>query len=400
MKVILGADAIFPPLTGIGRYAWELANRLPELEAVEELKLYSMGRWVGDAAELLAPSGQLGARSARRDMAVYLRKTLSRQKWAVAAYSLIAPQIARYRLRPFKDHLFHSPNFFLPPHPGPTVATVHDLSPYRFPETQPAARRLLFDRELRLSLKRADHLIVDSTAIRDEVVDMFGWPAQRISVVPLGVDARFHPREPTETKAYLQTLGLAHGQYTLCVATIEPRKGVDSLLVAYEQLPAALRQAYPLVLAGGRGWLSESIHARISRAVSAGWARYLGFVADEHLPVLYGGARLACLLSKYEGFGLPILEAMASGVPVLCSNLSSLPEVGGGAAYYVDPEDDQAVTTAMRRLLEDSIVRAAATEAGLFRAQQFSWSVCARNTMLAYRLIGLGSNQHRVPRAE
>jgi glycosyltransferase involved in cell wall biosynthesis len=317
----------------------------------------------------------------------YLRKSLSRQRWAADAYSVIAPQIARFRLRSYKDYVFHSPNYFLPPHPGPMIATVHDLSPYRFPETQPTARRLLFDRELRLSLKRADHLNVDSTSIREEVVDMFGWSAERISVVPLGVDARFHPREGAETAPFLRTAGLTHGQYALCVATIEPRKGIDNLLAGYEQLPPALRHAFPLVLAGGRGWLSDKLHAQINRAVDAGWVRYLGYVADEHLPLLYAGARVSCLLSKYEGFGLPILESMASGVPVVCSNLSSLPEVGGDAACYVNPEDDQAICKALTHALQDEFWRHSATDKGLARARALSWEACAENTFSAYRTL-------------
>jgi glycosyltransferase involved in cell wall biosynthesis len=143
-----------------------------------------------------------------------------------------------------------------------------------------------------------------------------------------------------------EAYGLSHGSYSLCVTTIEPRKRIDSLLAAYARLPEKLRVVYPLILVGGKGWRSEHLHQAIDAAANAGWLHYLGFVPEDDLPALYAGARLFVYPSSYEGFGLPVIEAMASGVPVVTSNRSCLPEIASGAAKLVDPDDVENCQTA------------------------------------------------------
>jgi alpha-1,3-rhamnosyl/mannosyltransferase len=189
----------------------------------------------------------------------------------------------------------------------------------------------------------------------------------------------------SESVSVLARLGLVHGGYTLYAGTIEPRKNIEVLLDAYSVLPDAIRQRWPLVLAGYHGWQSEQLHQRIDAAVSAGWARYLGYVADEDLPHLFAGAHLFFFPSHYEGFGLPVLEAMASGVPVVCSNASSLPEVAGGAALMFDPEDADALHQLILTGLEDEVWRKTAKEKGLMQASIFSWRRCANETVSVYR---------------
>lgn len=385
MKLILGVDAIFPPLTGIGRYAWELASRLGARHDIDALRFFSMGRWVDHPASLLAsPAGPVPM---RRNLAVQARRWLARQPLGVAAYSALMPHVFRSRLRPFKSHLFHSPNYFIPPVSGLAVATVHDLSNYKFPETHPVARRKYFDKEFPLTLKRATHLITDSEATRSEVSAYFGWPLERITAIPLGADSRFRPMTAAETGATLARYRLRGDGYALCVSTIEPRKNIDKLLCAYEALPDALKGAFPLVLVGGRGWLSDAVHARIERGVSKGWLIYPGYVDDADLPVLYAGARAFLFLSAYEGFGLPVLEAMAAGVPVVTSNCSSLPEVAGGAALLVEPDDLDGVRDAISAALLDDGWRMRAQADGLARAKFLTWERCVEQTVELYRRV-------------
>ena len=175
-------------------------------------------------------------------------------------------------------------------------------------------------------------------------------------------------------------------EYGLCVATIEPRKNIVGLLAAYRLLPDTLRRRFPLVLVGDRGWHNEEILGDIVRAMREGWLRYLGYVAEGDLPLLFSGARMFVFPSFYEGFGLPVLEAMASGLPIVCSNRASLPEVTGEAALLVDPDDVVALGSAIERALEDEQWNRDARPASIERASQFSWDTTAKRTVDVYRL--------------
>lgn len=392
MKLVFPVDAIFPPLTGIGRYAWELALRLPRYPEIEAVRYFTWGRWIKDIhSRQLVSASASGA--ANPDFKASLRKRLAGQCWAVDALSLLAPVWMRYRLRPFRDHLFHSPNYFVPPGTGPAIATVHDLSIYRYPETHPAARVRYFRREFPKVLGRVEHLITDSEAVRREVVEQFGWPEHKITAIPLGVDPSFRPRAAEELLPALAAYRLTPGMYSLCVSTLEPRKNIERLLAAYESLPDSLRRSCPLVLAGGRGWLNRDLDRHLDRAQRQGWAHYLGYVSQEHLPAIYAGAKAFCFPSLYEGFGLPVLESMASGVPVLTSNRSSLPEAAGGAAWLVDPEDFDALREGLLNVLTHDQWRAEARMRGLAIVQRMTWDECARRTVGVYRQM-MGPQLH------
>ena len=384
MDVILAVDALVAPLTGIGRYAYELVQRLPRQLLIGKLRFFSFGRWVDGAALAQRVTRSPRANEAPAAPGPSLRSRLAGNRLAVRAYHALTPPVYGWRLRGESDAIFHSPNYFLPPFPGRSVATIHDLSHVWFPQFHPAARVDYLKRALPDTLRRADFLITDAESVRQEVIAHFDWPADRIAAVPLGVDPAFMPRCAADLTPVLQRYGLQVGGYALFVGTIEPRKNLERLLAAYAALPAALRQRWPLVLAGARGWRSKAIHDRICQGVAAGWVQYLDFVAQDDLPCLYAGARLFAYPSLYEGFGLPPLEAMASGVPVIASNVSSLPEVVGGAALMVEPLDVQAITAALRRGLEDDDWRAAAKELGITRAAAFGWARCIDKTVSIY----------------
>jgi alpha-1,3-rhamnosyl/mannosyltransferase len=297
-------------------------------------------------------------------------------RWARAAYWRYA----------FRGKVFHAPNYLLPQYADNAVVTVHDLSVFKFPETHPVERVRQFERDFSRSMSQARHLITDSHSTRQEVMDYLGWPADKITAVPLGVALQFKPAtDPMRLAATLSGYGLAVGGYTLCVSTLEPRKKIDKLLQAYECLPQSLRERFPLLLVGSYGWLSDHLHQEVARLSGQGWLRYLGFVPEAALPALYAGARSFVYPSTYEGFGLPVLEAMASGVPVVTSNRSCLPELAGGAALLVDPDDVEALVLAVRRCLEDVSWRDAAIVQGLARAKNFSWSECMDQTAVIYR---------------
>lgn len=386
MRVILAADAIQIPLTGIGRYAYELAMGLPQHPLVEQLRLFSLGRWLESSDLVRLAEAPPGANRSTAD-STSLRRHLAGSRLAVRVYQAVTPPLFGWRLRNEVDSLFHSPNYFLPPFPGRSVATIHDLSHVCLPHFHPAARVDYLDRALPATFRQADFLITDAESVRQEVIRHFDWPADRIAAVPLGVAPIFHPRDSVDLAPVLQAYDLTTGGYTLFVGTIEPRKNLERLLLAYESLPTSVRQRWPLVLAGAHGWQSGSIHERIGKAATSGWLRYLKFVPQGDLPFLYAGARLFAYPSLYEGFGLPPLEAMASGVPVVTSNVSSLPEVVGAAALTVDPQDVSALSAALARGLEDDAWRSSAVPLGLERASELTWAACVANTVAIYKRI-------------
>jgi len=380
LKVILSVDLITPPITGIGRYALELARNLSQLPENIDLRYFYFGRWISQQQlDALAQPGS-GIQSAKKSW----RSRLATNRTAVYAYSKLMPMWSGLQLRHEHDAVFHSPNYFLPPFPGRSIATVHDLSHVWFPKFHPTARRELLARDLPKTLERANFLITDAESVRQEIIAHFGWPEDKIAAIPLGVDPCYHPRTDAQLFASLSQWGLSPGGYSLYVGTIEPRKNLIRLITAYEMLPEKLRLQWPLVLAGSRGWHSDDIHHKMTKAANAGWLRYLDYVPQSELPALYAGARLFAFPSLYEGFGLPPLEAMASGVPVITSNTSSLPEVVGNAAITIKPEDTQAINTALHQALEDEIWREKSASAGLLRAAQLTWKMCAFKTYQIY----------------
>lgn len=383
MKVILSVDSVKFPLTGIGRYNFELAKQL-QLQNDLELLYFANGKII---AELPAPKQTMSEKNA------WLRNHLRKNNLAIKAYQLLSGIRNHYALQDHKDVIFHGPGFYLPQFNGPSVATFHDLSIFTHTQYHPPERVRYMQRELNLTLQRASMLITDSEYTRQELASYFGYPLDKIRTISLACSDDFHPREAADSASVLARLGLVHGGYTLYAGTIEPRKNIEALLDAYSTLPDAIRQRWPLVLAGYHGWQSEQLHGRINAAANAGWVHYLGYVADEDLPHLFAGAHLFCFPSHYEGFGLPVLEAMASGVPVICSNASSLPEVAGDSALMFKPTDVDMLRQLIVIGLEDEVWRESAKQKGLMQASTFSWQRCAKETVAVYRELSTGKQE-------
>jgi len=377
VKVILSVEPVRFPLTGIGRYAYELAKRLGECDQLSSCRLFSGSRFL---------SG-LPLPSSHSDRSYRVRQVVQKSRLAVEGYRLLSPWLRRRALANSQGYLYHSTNFFLPPFNGPRVATVHDLSAFKWASCHDPAKLNYLQRGLEHTLKVADALITDCEFTRQEVLAFSGWDEHRIHAVPLAAGEEFYPRDPVMLNEVLRCHGLTAGQYTLFVGTIEPRKNIGRLLQAYRLLPDSVRLRWPLVVSGYRGWQSEDLHRQLCQAEREGWVRYLGFLPAADLPMLYAGARLFAFPSLYEGFGLPVLEAMKSGVPVVCSDSSSLPEVAGGAAWLCDPRDIQGLYEGVRQGLEDNVWREMAIARGKDHAATFSWRQCAEQTLSVYRSL-------------
>lgn len=380
MNVILGVDAIRYPLTGIGRYAYELAKGLSDSPDVATLRFFQGSRLME-----VMPTGEV-ANVGRADLVRSFKLQLLKSPAVVATYRRFGGLLRRRALRFEKGALFHSPNYYLPSHPGPSVSTFHDMSVFRHPEFHPQERVRYMVKELDVALKRVNVVVTDSEHARGELLHYSGFSAQRVLTVPLAVSADFYPRSEIDCAAVLQGHGLSFQGYCLYAGTIEPRKNIARLLDAFEMLPLSLRNRFPLVVVGYRGWKSEALHERLVRAEAQGWARYLGFVSSDDLPIVYAGARAFAFPSIYEGFGLPVLEAMASGVPVVCSTASSLPEVAGDCALMCDPQDVEGLAVLLERAIIDSVWRDAVILRGVKRASDFSWDKTVVGTLAAYRL--------------
>jgi alpha-1,3-rhamnosyl/mannosyltransferase len=382
LKVILAVDAIKAPLTGVGRYALELANRLHHQADIEEVRYFSRWRFLDDIAQRGASAASPG-----NDTGAF-RKMLKNRitSWL---YGTFSPAIHRVRLASYKDYIYHSPNYYLPPFNGRTVASFHDLSVYKYPDYQPAARVAYMKRQIPLTLKRADFIISGSDFSRQEIIEFLGWPGDKIVSVPYGVGGEFMPYPEHQIRKPLSQIGLKPGGYSLCVATIEPRKNILGLLRGFSRLPVDLQHRWPLVLVGARGWHSEETHSCIEQMQAKGAVRYLGYVPESVLPILFAGARAFLFPSFYEGFGLPVIEAMACGVPVMTSNCSSLPEVANGAAHLVPPEDDAQLTDGIRLVLEDEEWRQAVIPLGFEIARRYSWDATVKKTVEVYRRVAI-----------
>jgi alpha-1,3-rhamnosyl/mannosyltransferase len=376
IRLAFNASSLLVPHTGIGAYTRNLGSALRASGEVDPLFFYGLG-WSSEIRQAALP----GAASLRASIL----------KWIPRPYWLkrlgIQQRSFNQGARAHRFDLYHEPGFLPFRFDGPTVITIHDLSPLRYPETHPADRVRNIREYLPKAVEQAARIIVDSAFVKREVMDLLGVDAGRVRPILLGVTAEFKPRGEEETAACLRKYGLQHGGFMLAVGTLEPRKNLLQGIEAHAALPAQVRDRMPFVVAGAKGWLTDALEKRISAAEACGEVRWLGYVPAEDLPLLYAAARLLIYPSIYEGFGLPVLEAMASGVPVVTSDRASLPEVAGDAAIMIDPDDRDALRDAILSLAEDDRYARERAALGVAQARRFSWERCAQETIAVYREV-------------
>jgi glycosyltransferase involved in cell wall biosynthesis len=271
------------------------------------------------------------------------------------------------------------------------VITVHDLSFLRFPERFRPANRLYLSTLTRLSCRRARRVIAVSQATADEVVQLLDVPADCVDVVPHGVEhTRFCPLPPARVEAFRREKGLPE-RFVLFVGTLEPRKNLITLIEAFARLQAA-RDRVHLVIAGGKGWYYQEVFKRVEELDLGKAVHWVGFVPGAELPLWYNAATVFVYPSLYEGFGMPLLEAMACGTPVIASATSSLPEVVGDAGFLVPPHDVTGLADNMERLLVDADWQVELSRRGRARASAFTWDATAQATVASYhRALAVGA---------
>jgi glycosyltransferase involved in cell wall biosynthesis len=363
---------------GINGYIYQLLRHLPAAEkdgspGTPELSYTAFLR----DADFEAPPG-LAVSRARWDTRGPWRRILWEQTYLAA--------VTR------KMDLVHGLAFAVPFMSScPTVVTVHDLSFLRHPSAFRPFNRTYLSLITQASTRRAARVIAVSASTRQDVITLCGVPAEKVVVVPNGVTPEFSPADPAEVSAFRQRKGLPE-RYILFLGTLEPRKNLVRLLDAYALLHARAQGASapavpPLVIAGGKGWFYQEIFARVSALGLIGQVTFPGFVPAEELPWWYRGAALFVYPSLFEGFGLPVLEAMACGTPTITSRASSLPEVAGDGAIMVDPEDVEDLAEAMYQVLTTPDLARQLHATGLRQASRFPWSLTAAATREVYRSV-------------
>ncbi len=282
--------------------------------------------------------------------------------------------------------IFHSPNFVLPPvGKAHTILTIHDLSFLRVPHCAEPSLRAYLSRVVPGAVARAERVLADSFNTKEDVVELLGVPAHKVDVVPAGVEARFCPLgDDPALAAVRRKYNLGAAPFILSVGTLEPRKNFSGLLEGYAIMKQKSDLPHRLVIAGGRGWLYEGIFETARRLKLEQDVIFAGFIADTDLPALYNLADLFAFPTLYEGFGLPVLEAMACGVPVVTANNSCMPELVGDAALTLDADDTESLAYAMAMVLHDEVLRDTLVERGLIRAELFGWPAAAEKLLVAY----------------
>nr|WP_286010020.1 glycosyltransferase family 1 protein [Larsenimonas salina] len=365
------------PLTGVGHYTRELTRILVSKNASHGINVHGLAgpniSPLNSESSLLkespCSSGYSSKSKANGALKRYMRNPLTRHVYRAA----LTYRLQWYRLQKpdAAEAVYWEPNFIRLPWQGKSVITVHDLSHKRFPEYHPKERVSFLNRNLENSLKKADRINVVSEFTAEELTTLYGINQGRIDIVPPGVSERFFYSNVIDQQRVIAKYQMP-SHYCLSVGTLEPRKNLNRLIEAFLTLPPEQQRYCPLILVGMQGW-GDAISPEASKAINAGRIRLLGYIADEDLPALYANATFFAYLSLYEGFGMPIVEAMAAGVPVITSDRGATREVASSAALCVDPENIEEIRAAMILLLEDNNKSKQLMYAGKERAGQFNW---------------------------
>ncbi|MCP4588746.1 glycosyltransferase family 1 protein [Pseudoalteromonas sp.] len=396
MQIVTNVAPLLSPLTGIGHYTEQLlrcllqAPQIDDLCGVSPLAFYSQAQLEKLLSQSIEDGRESNASPSEKKAVLPWRKVAKRVPYARHVKRLIQSHTAKRQASRFKDHIYWEPNYSLLPLGNPSITTVHDLSHIHYPQYHPAERVRLLEHSLAESIEHSARVIAVSEYTKQDISHYFGINASKIDVVSPAVSDSFRS---VYSESDLQLVRKLHGlpeRFILSVATIEPRKNIQGLLQAYSQLPPELRTHVPLVLVGLKGWLTEEVEKLLRPMVESGQVIRLGYVDQEHLPMIYQAATCLAYVSFFEGYGMPIAEAMAAGVPVLTSSRSSMPEVAAGSALLVNPEDIDAISQGLRQIVEDSELCHRMSEQGKVASSMYTWQASTEKLIAAFHKVHSG----------
>lgn len=373
MRIGLDGYPLVWPKTGVAHYTFELARELARLAPEHSFDLIAPAAYPPEVLEQIKQLPNLRAVSVKTNL-------ITRRWWAIG--------LPAYVRRAGLD-LFHGTNYEVPlRNRARNVLTVHDLSVFTYPETHDRRMAARGRRRLPIMLRSAARIITPTEAVKLELIERFQVNPEMVTVTPEAPRKTFAPMPAVETVAVKQRLGVAD-DFILFVGTIEPRKNLLTLVRAFARLLRETAHRPQLVIAGPKGWLNAEFDRAVAEANFGDRLRQIGYVGDEDLRALYSSCTAFVSPSLYEGFGLPPLEAMACGAPVIASRIAAHVETLGAHAQLVEPTDEQALAQAIATLLENQDARARLSRAGLEHAARFSWEKTARLTLEVYEgLLG------------
>ena len=353
---------------GIGRYVRELVAALSRIDSETDYRLFVSG-----AGEIPPAPGTNFTWKPTRLSPLWLARFWHRLRLPFPVENFTG-----------KVDLYHATDFTLPPTHARTLLTVHDLSFVRVPETASPNLKVYLDAVVPRSTRQATHILADSLAAKNDLIEFYNLPPEKITVLLSGVDARF--KRVDSAPGLRQKYNIPERPYIFSIGTVQPRKNYERLIHALVRLRASGHDV-GVVIAGGKGWLEDPIYQTIQQTGMQDYVHFIGFADDADLPALYSQAACVSFATLYEGFGFPVLEGMACGTPVLTSHVSSLPEVAGDAALMVDPYDVEAITDALARLLDDTALREQLIQRGYEQVKNFTWENSARHLLQVYQQI-------------
>lgn len=362
MRIAIDCRTIAAPKTGDRTYCLNLTRALAAVDPDDDYALCTASH--APLADGLAPNFRQQVIPASPECA-----------WTPVQFPLA--------LRRMGIDVAHVQYFIPPAAPCPVVTTIHDVSFRGHPAWFPLKHRVLLNLLVPAAARGAARVIVGSEHARGELVRYYDLPKEKIVVTPYAADPIYRPMPREEARAAVARRFGVRDAYVLAVGVLQPRKNLPRLVRAFARVVD--RVPHRLLLVGKPGWAAEELHAAIERARLGGRVQFTGYVPDADLPALYAAADLFAYPSLYEGFGLPPLEAMACGTPVLTANTTSIPEVVADAATCVDPADEAAIAAALEELLRSPALREELRERGFARAARFSWLETARRTLAVYR---------------
>lgn len=347
MRLIVNCSVLTPPLTGIGHYTREILLRLIDDPGLEELEGYSFHRWLTrEEIRSMLVETPLPKPPGKRSFAQIIGASVFGRE----LYRFVLSRVHRNRFSKRSKWVYWETNYIPLPFQGKTMTMVYDLSHIRYPQFHPESRVAFFNAHLPDTIHTSS-VVTISDFSASEIAEVYGIEKSKIIIIPPGISPDFHPRNTEENQSFRSRYALP-SQYLLSVATLEPRKNLKTLCLAYASLDEDTRRNVPLVLAGAKGWLNDELEGLISPLENQGHIIRLGYVPANDLPLLYAASKALCYLSLYEGYGMPIAEAIASGIPVVTSNRTAMPEAGGNRAWYADPESVDSIVQTLRAMLD------------------------------------------------